>query len=400
MFKHIDIKNFRSCHSTAISFDESVCAIVGKNGAGKTNVLKCIDWIASSSISTAPVDVMPAGNVGDETDEVSTRLVIKLAERQFEYSLTMPSLHAKGRNRAASLRDSLALLDRERRTEIFRREEEKVFVGNRPEPIRVARSTPSIAALLSLLPENDELQEPLSAVTSFLAGIRYYALEEREGFRDFVTEKQYNEWLVRYQNEGLLTDSVALRLIYMWSEDKDRFEELRALVGPDGLGLLERFDVRELNTPVYPKRLEGDAAETKVYLPIFAPSEQMGGAGRSFPFSDLSVGTRRIIRIVTSLLFDKRSLMLMEQPEDSVHPGLLRKLIDTMRSYSHSSQVIFTTHSSEVLDILRPEEVLLATARGGKTLVRQLSPDEVERAQRFLNNEGSLSDFLEPFDEP
>ena len=57
---------------------------------------------------------------------------------------------------------------------------------------------------------------------------------------------------------------------------------------------------------------------------------------------------------MTSLLFDKRPLMLMEQPEDSVHPGLLRKVIDIMRSYSHSSQIIFTTHSSEVLDILQP----------------------------------------------
>jgi ABC-type Na+ transport system ATPase subunit NatA len=400
MLKHIDIKNFRSCYSTSIAFDEGVCAIVGKNGVGKTNVLKCIEWIASTSISTDPVNITPAGNVGDETDEVSTRLVIELTGGQFEYSLTMPSLRARGRNRAAPLRDSLALLDRGGRTEIFRREGEKVFVGNRPEPIRVARSTPSIAALLSLLPENDDLQEPLSAVRSFLAGVRYYALVEREGFRDFVTEQQYNDWLIKYQNEGLLTSSVALRLIYMWSEDKEKFEELRTLLESDGLGLLERLDVVELNTSVGPQRLEGDATKTKLYLPVFAPSEQMGGAGRPFPFSDLSVGTRRVIRLVTSLLFDKRSLMLMEQPEDSVHPGLLRKLIDTMRSYSHSSQVIFTTHSSEVLDILRPEEVLLATARGGGTSVRRLSPDEVARAQRFLSNEGSLSDFLEPFDEP
>src|SRR3954452_13944201 len=122
MLKHIDIKNFRSCYSTSIAFGEGVCALVGKNGVGKTNVLKCIDWIASSSIATDPVNITPAGNIGDETDEVSTRLVIELTERQFEYSLTMPLLHAKGQNRAASMRDSLALLDRGGRTETFRRE--------------------------------------------------------------------------------------------------------------------------------------------------------------------------------------------------------------------------------------------------------------------------------------
>ena len=63
MLKHIDIKNFRSCYSTSIAFDESVCAIVGKNGVGKTNVLRCIDWMVSSSISTEPVRIMQAGNI-------------------------------------------------------------------------------------------------------------------------------------------------------------------------------------------------------------------------------------------------------------------------------------------------------------------------------------------------
>ena len=61
--------------------DESVSAIVGKNGVGKTNVLKCIDWVASSSISTDPFRVTQAGNASDELDEVSTKLVLELDER-------------------------------------------------------------------------------------------------------------------------------------------------------------------------------------------------------------------------------------------------------------------------------------------------------------------------------
>ena len=91
--------------------------------------------------------------------------------------------------------------------------------------------------------------------------------------------------------------------------------------------------------------------------------------------------------------------MLIEQPEDSIHPGLLRKMIDLFRCYSDHSQIIFATHSPEVLDILRPEEVLLVSANEGNTEVRNLSPDEISQAKGFLKNEGSLSDFLEPFEE-
>lgn len=43
MLKHLEIKNFRSCYSTTVDFAKSICAIVGRNGVGKTNILKCID---------------------------------------------------------------------------------------------------------------------------------------------------------------------------------------------------------------------------------------------------------------------------------------------------------------------------------------------------------------------
>ncbi|QEH39171.1 recombination protein F [Aquisphaera giovannonii] len=398
MLKQVDIKNFRSCYGTSVTCGEGVCAIVGRNGVGKTNVLKCIDWVASSSVSTDPVRVAQAGNASEGLDEVSATLGLELDGRRFEYSLCIPLPDVRRPRRADSVRDLLSLLGDAERTDIFRREGEKIVVAGRPEPIRVARSAPSLAALLSLLPEDDELRSPLLAVSSFFAGVRYYGLEEPVAFRDYVPEEEYNNWLIKYQGEGLPTSSVALRLIYMKLEDTERFEELESLLGPDGLGLLEDFDVLELNRSLQPNLLPELDTKTKIYLPVFTPSGQMGGAGKPFPFSDLSAGTRRVIRIVTSLLFDKRSLMLMEQPEDSVHPGLLRKLIDMLRSYSDRSQILFTTHSADVLDILRPEEVLMATAQDGGTSVRPLSPDEASRARRFLKDEGSLSDFLEPFD--
>jgi predicted ATPase len=121
----------------------------------------------------------------------------------------------------------------------------------------------------------------------------------------------------------------------------------------------------------------------------------MGGSGFLFPFSQLSDGTRRVIRAITGLVFDQRSLMLLEQPENSIHPGLLRKLIDVFRSYSTSSQVIFTTHSPDVLDVLGPNEVVFISAPEGATKARRLSPAEVRRAKKYLKESGSLSEYIE-----
>jgi hypothetical protein len=189
----------------------------------------------------------------------------------------------------------------------------------------------------------------------------------------------------------------------MWENDKELFNEFQTLIGPEGLGILTQLQILA-ETPESPGVQSGsntNGAATKFYMPRFQPAAQMGGYNSKglFAFSDLSAGTRRVIQIVVSLLFDKRSVMLIEQPEDSIHPGLLRKLIDLLRSYSDRSQIIFAMHSSQVLDMLRPEEVLIVTAPEGQTEARKLSPDEVSQAERFLKNEGSLSEFLEPLDE-
>ena len=49
--------------------------------------------------------------------------------------------------------------------------------------------------------------------------------------------------------------------------------------------------------------------------------------------------------------------------------------------------------------MLAPDEIRIVAAPGGMTSVRQLSPSELTHARRFLQDEGSLSDFYESLDD-
>jgi hypothetical protein len=228
--------------------------------------------------------------------------------------------------------------------------------------------------------------------------VSYYQLAEVPETDDTVHDAHYKDWLNSLAPRGRETTSVILRLVCMFEENKPLFEEFQALIGPGGLGLVEfvsigKVDLSEMarTQPILPG---------KMYLPVFAlPKDVGGGGGRNlFQFSKLSSGTRRAIQLVVAILFDDRSLMLLEHPEDSIHPGLLRKIIDLLRSYSHASQILFSTHSPNVLDILRPEEAILVTAEKGETIARRLASREISAAKKFLNDEGSLSEYLEPLD--
>ena len=116
-------------------------------------------------------------------------------------------------------------------------------------------------------------------------------------------------------------------------------------------------------------------------------------------FNALSAGTQRIVRLIVSLIFDQSSVMLIEHPEDSIHRGLLRKVIDVLQGYSDQHQMILSSHSAVVFDTLDPMAVRLVTMENDATKVRKLTPDELRAAKLFMEEEGSLSDFIETVEE-
>ena len=404
MLKSVGIKNFRSCHETNFEFGRGLRAICGRNGVGKSNILKAIEWACSTAISAEGVKLAPAGNTKNDPGDTSIQFEIVLDDLTYYYNLQVSAYNRLQLNPrllgSHGLLESLELDDGGHRQDIFRRQGEAITLGDMPD-IRIARTTPALAALFSLLTSDHPYRNHIDRIMSFFGGIRYYSLlDDRPDARDYVTELAYNEWKFRYESEGALTSSLAMRLIYMWQEQPELFGELITILGPDGLDIIEHIDIVPIDqTGPLGTPKDGAALNIKLFIPRLKPAAHMGGAGGYFSFSELSIGTRRVVRIIASMLFDKRSLMLMEQPEDSIHPGLLRKLIDQLRTYSYDTQMLFTTHSLEVLDILHPEEVLLATATGGSTKLRNLSQDQIARAKVFLQNEGSLSDFLEPLDD-
>ena len=71
-------------------------------------------------------------------------------------------------------------------------------------------------------------------------------------------------------------------------------------------------------------------------------------------------------------------LLCIEEPERGLHPYLLEQLVDMLRSLAHGDlrgkpiQVVLATHSAQLLDFCRPEEVRFVSrsTKDGSTVVR------------------------------
>ena len=70
-----------------------------------------------------------------------------------------------------------------------------------------------------------------------------------------------------------------------------------------------------------------------------------------FQAFSMSDGTLRVLGLITAVFQrPKPSLLVIEEPEASIHPGALGAVLDVLRLASRSMQLIATTHSPDILD--------------------------------------------------
>ena len=97
------------------------------------------------------------------------------------------------------------------------------------------------------------------------------------------------------------------------------------------------------------------------------------GSGMELPARSLSEGTLRFLALAILLEdTDSRGTICMEEPENGLHPGNLGAMVDLLRDLAVDTydspgednpfrQVIVNTHSPAFVQLLEPEELLLAT---------------------------------------
>jgi predicted ATPase len=123
------------------------------------------------------------------------------------------------------------------------------------------------------------------------------------------------------------------------------------------------------------------------------------GRQREDQFSD---GTLRLIGLLWALL-DGDSLLLLEEPELSLHTEIVKKLpaLIWRLQRKRSRQVILSTHSTEIfLDKgIRPKEVVLLQPHGSEGTTVRLAADLVE-VKTLLENRLSLAEIIPPLTAP
>jgi predicted ATPase len=104
-----------------------------------------------------------------------------------------------------------------------------------------------------------------------------------------------------------------------------------------------------------------------------------------------SDGTLRVAGLLTALLQEPPlTLIAVEEPELTIHPGVLPLVLDFLRLASSWSQVLITTHSPDLLDRVKPEEVRVVQRIDGATVVSPIEADQQSLVHQQLMSTGEL----------
>jgi predicted ATPase len=370
--RQVQIKNYKSIGHAVVDLGRFT-ALVGANGAGKSNFVDSLAFVSeclSSSIEMAFKNRGGIGAVrrrsGGHPYHIGLRLILDLGDADADYSF---EIAAKPKERFHISHERCHV-----RHHLF--EAGSNFEVRNGRFIReIPGLRPQVAAdRLALFAAS--ATEEFRPVYDFLTSIRRYSIEP--GRLRELQDPDVGDFL---KPDGSNAAAVLKRLRDRYP---DRYERICRLLAKVVFGV-EKVDYKAVGQK-----------ETLVF-------KQDVGLKDAWQFDALNMsdGTLRVLGLLLAAYqTEPASVVAIEEPEATVHPAASELLIEVLLDASHERQILVTTHSPDILDSkeLLDDQIRVVTKRRGQTLIAPVAEASRQAIREHLYTPGELlrSDELEP----
>jgi len=355
MLKSIRLSNFKSISNEPVSLG-NLNVLIGANAAGKSNFVDGLRFIYSAlndGLSSAIGRRFGWGNVisrgKDRADKITAEIIcdfekpkgeFKVGKKTYipvgcEYKLELGYYAGRTYLNSETLKARLIQNGTEI-TEGFTRTKQRVQIQSLT-GVRVPQSPPIPRYLRDKL----FLQGGFFGLASFLLSDfisrwRFYDFDVKAARRSCLDEGQP---ILLDDGHNLAVILDRLRRDSSSREIRDRILNLMSVLIPG----FERWR---------PAKQYDGSLGYKIY--------EKGMAKALLP-EMVSDGTIRLLSMLLALLYQptKAALICIDEPERYLHPQVLKPIVEIMREVSEKTQLIVTTHSTELVKWLQPSEVLM-----------------------------------------
>lgn len=343
----ISIKGFRRLQNIELEM-RNLTVMIGANGSGKTSFLDVMSVLAASASGNLQNILQLKGGLNEiltrgKAQELEIAVSMQILERQsLNYSLNLSTKGLSYQIREENLTQQIDLNASEPFKYIESRGLDIKYYSQ--DDRRLLRPNWDHNPLETSLSQVPKMYREPENLRKTLASCTYYgALDVSEKSPIRLPQTMRPAKLPGASGEDLVSCLYDLR-----ESDRDRFEWVENI-------LSAAFpDFKQLNFP-----------------PVAAGTLSMTWTDQNFSqpiyVHELSEGTLRFLWLVTLLQSQNlTTITLLDEPEVSLHPELLRHLVYLMREASKHTQLIVATHSDRLIGFLEPHEVLICDIEEGE----------------------------------
>jgi predicted ATPase len=137
--------------------------------------------------------------------------------------------------------------------------------------------------------------------------------------------------------------------------------------------------------------IETDFTHTKT-LGLFLKE---AGVKKPWTSEEISDGTIQAIALLAATFDTRIPLLVIEEPENSVHPWAIRNFVQAFREASKQKQIFLTTHSPVLLDQIRPEELWVVQRPELETKITPVLELDPSLKDAWGQGKFTLSEYLD-----
>lgn len=96
------------------------------------------------------------------------------------------------------------------------------------------------------------------------------------------------------------------------------------------------------------------------------------GFGRPWGVHEVSDGTVQSLALLVAIFDPRFTFLIVEEPENSVHPWIIRRIVSACADVAPKKQIVITTHSPSVINAVSPEDVYVVSRGNNGTQLSRL----------------------------
>jgi ABC-type lipoprotein export system ATPase subunit len=403
ILEQIQIERYKSCARTTFKPNSKLSALIGINGAGKTNILQAIRLLDTKrnrgrkrdTSSSASQAMLTAWFRVGET-KIGLKIIFSIIEsgRSEEFTPISETWNFQ------SFTDSKAWKQLPPLEWFW----STTRTSNSASVSPVARLRPIDLESLHLpgfdmeIVKNKTILRAVTAIQDFRESISYYSASQFTDPARCPSSFEVNE-------DGRLSDPYAQvsfhqkfihDLYQLKKNDLVAYDQYCQFVSRSQLGLISRITWKEIelssSTAEIRSRNVKKVKKTKI---LVIPKVQLGQ--KYMTFNQLSEGTFKTLALIFYIITDASRFLMIEEPEVCVHHGLLTRIISTIQAHAEYKQIVISTHSDLLVDSLQTDDVFVVEQNKRGTQVEQLNSwlgrRDKDALHDYLSESGSLGEY-------